>query len=195
MPSGEQTQHDPLSRQQQWWPKATSCASQRMRRQHERGSFFYRAGRRQLHRSRRRLKGLADSTPGVLGSQLGNKDRRVEFEVMFEELKAWKDTYHTTLVPKQVQAKAVATPCLCLYRPYRPLVHRPPASYSPHDAYLRTLRSRPVSMSSLVICVGVRVRGAPHLLRSHSPASSGRCLVVLAGPHELLPSAAWAAGV
>ena len=34
--------------------------------------------------------------------QLGSKESRAEFDVMFEELTSWKDTYHNTLVPKQV---------------------------------------------------------------------------------------------
>lgn len=34
--------------------------------------------------------------------QLNSKDRRNEFEIMFATLTEWKDTYRTTLVPKQV---------------------------------------------------------------------------------------------
>ena len=38
----------------------------------------------------------------MLTVQLGNRDARMEFDVLFEELMAWKDSYRTTLVPKQV---------------------------------------------------------------------------------------------
>lgn len=52
----------------------------------------------------RMSKHLARLIPHVcsLAMQLGEKDTRVEFDIMFEELQAWKDKYHTTLVPKQV---------------------------------------------------------------------------------------------
>ena len=43
--------------------------------------------------------------PGML--QLGSQDRRLEFEVLFEELSAWKAIYRTTLVPRQ----ACQQPC------------------------------------------------------------------------------------
>lgn len=42
--------------------------------------------------------------------QLEGKETRAEFEVLFAELTAWKDTYRTTLVPKQVHPNNISQP-------------------------------------------------------------------------------------